>query len=157
MKSSFLNPARFLLLFAATFIPATLCGQDAPKEDPSKGTTETVVKTDLLAGSWCGYWVSCKNGHNGKLRASFCRLNECQVQAVFVGSFAKILPFRYKAVLQVVHEEEGMIHLRGSQRLGPIMGTFTYEATITGDEFRATYGSRRDCGQWNMKRVDCCK
>ena len=117
---------------------------------------EHVGKVDLLAGCWSGSWVSCKNGHNGKLRATFCRINDRQVQALFTGSFAKILPFRYKAVLDIVHEEEGMIQVRGSQRLGPIMGTFSYEATITADQFKATYSSRRDCGQWNMTRLDCC-
>lgn len=111
---------------------------------------------DLLAGQWSGHWLSCKNGHHGKLRATFCRLNDCQVQAVFVGSFAKILPFRYKAVLEIIHEEEGLIQLRGSQKLGPIMGTFTYEATISADQFNASYRSRRDCGKWNMSRVPCC-
>lgn len=117
---------------------------------------EHVEKVDLLAGCWSGSWVSCKNGHNGKLRATFCRINDRQVQALFTGSFARILPFRYKAVLDIVHEEEGMIQVRGSQRLGPIMGTFSYEATITADQFKATYSSRRDCGQWNMTRQDCC-
>lgn len=113
---------------------------------------------DLLAGNWTGSWVSCKNGHHGKLRATFCRINDTQVQAVFTGSFARILPFRYKATLTIVHEEPGLIRLRGSQRLGPIMGTFCYEATITGDRFDATYSSRRDCGQWTMTRCcECCQ
>lgn len=127
------------------------------KVAPKEVTVEsTEIKTDLLAGQWCGSWVSCKNGHHGKLRATFCRLNDSQVQAVFVGSFAKILPFRYKAVLRVVHEEEGLIKLQGSQKLGPIMGTFCYEATITGDQFQASYRAKRDWGKWTMTRVSCC-
>lgn len=144
------------LLALLAFVPVAV-GQAPATSKPADTKQEEAkpVQTDLLAGNWCGYWVSCKNGHNGKLKATFCRLNKCQVQAVFVGSFAKILPFRYKATLDVVHEEKGMIHLRGSHRLGPIMGTFTYEGTITADAFRATYRSKRDCGQWNMDRVEC--
>ena len=143
------------LLVALLFLGGTdqVNGQDPA---PEKNSSTQVEKVDLLAGCWSGSWLSCKNGHNGKLRASFCRINDTQVQAMFTGSFAKILPFRYKAVLDIVHEEDGVIQLRGSQRLGPIMGTFCYEATITGDQFKATYSSKRDCGQWNMKRHDCC-
>lgn len=115
---------------------------------------EVFVPVDL-SGTWKGSWLSCKSGHKGKLRATFCRLNEKQVQAVFVGSFAKILPFRYKAVLDVVHEESGMIVVRGSKRLGPLMGTFSYQATITADRFDATYNSKRDWGKWSMSR--CCQ
>lgn len=113
-------------------------------------------KTDLLAGNWRGSWISCKTGHTGKLRATFCRIGESQVQAVFTGSFAKILPFRYKATLEIVREAEGMIQLRGSQRLGPIMGTFSYEAIITADQFEASYQSRKDCGKWTMKKISSC-
>ena len=115
---------------------------------------EAFVPVDL-SGTWKGSWLSCKSGHNGKLRATFCRLNEKQVQAVFVGSFAKILPFRYNAVLDVVHEESGMIVVSGSKRLGPLMGTFSYQATITADRFDATYNSKRDWGKWSMSR--CCQ
>lgn len=131
----------------------------SPPAPVSESTPEVVMAApvDLLAGQWSGYWISCKNGHRGRLKATFCRLNATQVQAVFVGSFAKILPFRYRAVLDVVHEEPGMIQLRGSQRLGPIMGTFSYEATITPGDFKATYRSRRDCGQWNMQQANCCQ
>ena len=129
--------------------------QIAPtQEGPIQEVANVFIPVDL-SGTWKGTWVSCKSGHNGKLRATFCRLNDKQVQAVFVGSFAKILPFRYKAVLDIVHEESGMIVVRGSKRLGPLMGTFSYQATITEDRFDATYNSKRDWGKWSMSR--CCK
>lgn len=113
------------------------------------------VNANLLCGNWKGSWISCKSRHNGRLRATFCRIGPTQVQAKFTGSFCKVFPFRYKAVLDIVHEEDGLIQLRGSRRLGPLMGTFYYEATITGNQFNASYRSKRDCGQWNMTRVAC--
>ena len=124
----------------------------APSEPVAQADT---LNAGLLSGQWSGRWFSCKNGHHGRLRATFCRLSETEVQARFQGSFCKVFPFRYNAVLQIVHEEEGLIQLRGSKKLGPLMGTFRYEATITGDEFKATYRSKRDCGQWNMTRQAC--
>lgn len=118
-------------------------------------TESASVDNELLRGQWKGTWVSCKSGHTGRLNATFCRLNSTQVEAKFTGSFAKIFPFRYKATLDIVHEADGVIKLRGSRKLGPLMGTFSYEATVTADQFRATYRSKRDCGQWNMNRVAC--
>jgi hypothetical protein len=43
----------------------------------------------------------------------------------------------------------------GSQRLGPLLGTFSYTATITNNTFSATYRSKRDWGQWKLQR--CCR
>lgn len=139
-----------LLLFlgiAQTSAVEQPAGQAAAQED--------AVNANLLCGNWKGSWISCKNGHNGRLRATFCRISKTKVQAKFTGSFFKVFPFRYNAVLDVVHEEDGLIQLRGSRRLGPMMGTFYYEATITGNQFNATYRSKRDCGKWNMTRVAC--
>ena len=70
---------------------------------------EDTVNAKLLCGNWKGSWISCKSGHNGRLKATFCRISPTQVQAKFTGSFAKIFPFRYKAVLDIVHEEDGLI------------------------------------------------
>lgn len=163
-KATFFATA--LMLLNLCLITPNLAGQElapqaeslnqiAPIQEPPIQQIASVFVPVDLSGTWKGTWVSCKSGHNGKLRATFCRLNDKQVQAVFVGSFAKILPFRYKAVLDIVHEESGMIVVRGSKRLGPLMGTFSYQATITADRFDATYNSKRDWGKWSMSR--CCQ
>ena len=138
-----------ILLLSATPGPVWAHSPPQPVAQPD------ALNAGLLAGHWSGRWFSCKTGHNGRLRATFCRINETQVQARFSGSFCKIFPFRYNAVLQIVHEEEGLIQLRGSRKLGPLMGTFSYQATLTADEFKASYRSKRDCGQWNMTRQSC--
>ena len=140
-----------LLLLLLVLSQTSACGQVAG-QPVAQGDT---VNANLLCGNWQGSWVSCKSGHNGRLRATFCRISKTKVQAKFTGSFCKVFPFRYKAVLDIVHEEDGLIQLRGSRKLGPLMGTFYYEATITENQFKASYRSKRDCGQWNMTRVAC--
>ena len=113
---------------------------------------DTRVNGQDLSGAWRGNWNSCRTGHRGRLNATFCRIDDHQVQARFRGTFARIVPFRYRAVLNVVHEEPGMMVLSGSKKLGPIMGSFSYDATIVGNRFDATYHSRRDHGRWQMSR-----
>ena len=111
---------------------------------------ESAVAQDL-SGNWRGNWQSYTNSHRGRLSAKFYRLDACHVQAKFRGTFFKVIPFRYKAVLNVVNEQPGMIQLSGSKRL-PLSGTFSYDATISGNQFEATYSSKRDRGVWSMRR-----
>jgi hypothetical protein len=85
------------------------------------------------------------------LTANFCRIDANHVQADFRGTFAKIIPFRYRPVLDIVHEGTDLMMIQGSKRL-PLMGEFQYQATITGNSFDATYRSRRDQGFWQMQR-----
>ena len=105
-----------------------------------------------LAGDWRGGWKSCRTGHRGRLSAKFCRTDACHVQATFRGTFALVIPFRYRATLPVVDEQPGYLRMSGSKRLGPLMGSFAYDATVSGDQFNATYRSRRDHGVWNLSR-----
>ncbi len=104
-----------------------------------------------LAGQWKGSWKSCKSGHHGKLNAQFCRIDETHVQAKFTGSFAKVIPFRYRPVLTIVQEESDFMILEGNKKL-PLVGNFYYSATVSEAGFSATYRSRRDQGVWQMSR-----
>lgn len=94
-----------LLLLLLVLSQTSACGQVAG-QPVAQGDT---VNAKLLCGNWQGSWVSCKSGHNGRLRATFCRISKTKVQAKFTGSFCKVFPFRYKAVLDIVHEEDGLI------------------------------------------------
>ena len=109
------------------------------------------VLADGLSGQWRGSWKSINTGHRGRLGAQFCRIDSTHVQAKFKGTFAKVIPFRYKPVLNIVHEEPGLIVLQGNKKL-PLVGNFEYNATIVGNQFNATYRSRRDHGVWYMQR-----
>jgi len=104
-----------------------------------------------LAGQWKGSWKSCKSGHHGKLIAQFCRIDETHVQAKFTGSFAKVIPFRYRPILTIVQEESDYMILEGNKKL-PLVGNFYYSATVSDAGFSATYRSRRDQGVWQMSR-----
>lgn len=106
-----------------------------------------------LSGHWQGCWSSQCSGHQGRISASFCQINDCQVKAQFKGTFARIIPFRYNATLQIVHQEPGLMVVSGSRKLGPLGGTFSYQATITEGQFSATYSSGRDRGTWNLSRT----
>jgi len=102
-------------------------------------------------GQWRGSWQSCTTGHRGKMKAQFCRVDETHVRAKFTGTFAKVIPFRYRPVLDIVHESPDLMILQGNKRL-PIVGNFQYSATISGNQFNATYRSRRDYGVWSMQK-----
>ena len=105
-----------------------------------------------LSGPWSGYWHSQTNQHRGRLQATFSQSNPYQLEARFRGTFAKVLPFRYRAKLDVIHQEPGLTILCGSKKLGPLMGEFRYYAEITECQFNATYSSRRNRGTWVMSR-----
>ncbi len=104
-----------------------------------------------LDGRWRGNWQSYRSGHQGKLNAQFRRIDSMHVRAKFTGTFGKIIPFRYRPVLNIVHEEPGLMILQGTRKL-PFGGNFDYYATVSGSQFSATYRSRRDNGIWQLQR-----
>ena len=109
-----------------------------------------------LAGCWEGCWVSNTNGHTGKLRATITKVDESRYCAHFSGNYQKILPFSYRVLLSVKQEGD-TIKLEGSKDLGLLFGgCFSFDGTATDTDFKATYSSRRDCGEFNMKRVPPC-
>lgn len=111
----------------------------------------TVTHADEFCGKWRGGWLSCTTGHKGKLNAQFRRIDSTHVRAKFSGTFAKVIPFCYRPVLDIVHEEPGLVVLQGTKRI-PLGGNFHYNATVTDGHFSATYRSRRDHGVWQMSR-----
>jgi hypothetical protein len=106
-----------------------------------------------LSGGWSGSWSSSSTGHRGPLQANFTRRDDGTVRAQFRGRFFVVVPFRYAVNLQVVEEQPDHLTLSGSSRLGPIMGTFSYSATVTNHDFIADYHSRNDSGQFRLRRV----
>ena len=105
-----------------------------------------------LEGVYQGSWQSFRTGHHGRMRGRFVQINPNQVRATFTGTFAKIIPFRYATRLNIAHQDANTIVLSGSKRLGPIMGSFQYQAVITPNEVISTYRSRRDFGRWHLRR-----
>ncbi len=110
----------------------------------------STVQAQDLSGKWHGCWTDNKSGHTGKLHGNF----ECQggsYRVVFTGTFAKIVPFRFVANLQVTGQEGDTTILSGTQNI-PFMGPFTYHARATNSNFAADYSSRRWEGQFLLSR-----
>ena len=104
-----------------------------------------------LSGKWSGHWESQGSGHKGPLHGTFRKTDETHYRVVFRGRFLKVLPFRYKADLDVVGYQDGKVLLSGSRKL-LFFGTFRYHAEATCEEFVATYETNNDHGVFIMKR-----
>lgn len=143
LRISTLSGLALLLLLGLS--PA-LTGGDAPPNAP--------VYVPDLTGEWAGYWESDSNGHTGPIRARFERLNGCRYRVTFCGRFCVLLPFRYVTELQVTGWSHGCVCLSGSHHLGPIFGTFSYNARATHTRFVSRFSAADDHGKFVMTR--CC-
>lgn len=104
-----------------------------------------------LSGKWSGYWVSDTNGHTGPLHAKFTPTGDDSYRVVYRGRFAKVIPFRYATMMDVVGRGDGVVVLSAEKPLGPF-GTFRTTATATNTSFDATFSSRRDNGRFVLRR-----
>ena len=107
----------------------------------------------LPTGRWRGEWRSESTGHHGPLRARVRQLSPTSYRAIFSGRFFKVIPFIYPTKLSVIaaEGETQAEQLESIQKL-PFLGTYRMEATVTSDEFKAKYESRRDVGTFNLSR-----
>jgi hypothetical protein len=110
------------------------------------------------AGVWTGCWESCENGHTGSLRANITQIDDAHYCARFRGTFFKVLPFSYEVIMKADRQGDAVV-LEGAEDLGPLFGgVYTVHATVTGNEFHATYTSSQDHGLFTMRRCGCvCK
>jgi hypothetical protein len=112
--------------------------------------TTPAAATDL-SGCWSGTWQSCVTPHHGPLQAEFVRLNENQYEVFFKGRFFVVMPFRYSVVMSA-SEQNGVVYLAGSQFLGRMFGTFSFNASANDCQFTANYNSCKDHGQFILSR-----
>lgn len=110
------------------------------------------TKGVVLSGEWSGSWNSETTGHKGPLRANIRPTGDGNYTATFTGKFFKVIPFRYQMQLNVVSSDEGELRLAGSKKLGPLMGYYSYQATVSGNRFLATYRTKRDRGTFTLRR-----
>ena len=105
-----------------------------------------------LDGRWpCGNWVDTNKGHTGPLQARFHQTDDCHYRVVFRGKFAKVIPFRFAATLNVVGHDGDKVLIAGSSR---IMGFYRFNYNAVADEhnFNAHYSSSRWTGKFNLQR-----
>ena len=108
-----------------------------------------LVMAGDASGRWRGSWSSATTGHRGPLRANIRSTESGELQAVFVGRFALIVPFVYRADLTPSPYMPG--HYTSSKRL-PLLGTYRMHANVLGNEFQAHFSGRRDAGVFNLRR-----
>src|SRR5476649_119902 len=113
--------------------------------------TVSAASAGELDGRWpCGKWVDYKSGHEGPLQGKFRQIDDCRYRVVFTGKFAKVVPFRFGATLNVVGREGDKVIFAGESR---IMGMrFSYDAVADANNFNAQYNSRRWTGEFNLNR-----
>ena len=99
------------------------------------------------SGRWVGTWSSSSTGHNGPLRATIRQVDNDTYRAMFAGRFAKVVPFVYPAKLDRV---PGTCNCFQSSTRLPLMGEYRMTAKISSGQFRATYHSKRDVGEFRM-------
>jgi hypothetical protein len=129
-----------------------------------EGNRNTPAAPAAIVGPWEGEWRS-KSGHHGRLRAtlSISPLNDFPVSlasqpppsysARFEAKFWKIFTAHYDVTLRVVSQTDLVVKLAGDQDLGWLAGgKYHYEATVTPDQFDATYDSRVDTGEFHLRR-----
>jgi hypothetical protein len=104
-----------------------------------------------LSGRWHGDWVSCQSGHQGRLNARFCKVDDTCYQVRFTGTFFVVVPFGFRVNMAVTEQENGTEHLTASKNL-PIFGSFCVTAVASDCEFTATYSSKDDEGHFNLRR-----
>jgi hypothetical protein len=107
-----------------------------------------------LSGNWSGTWEDCLSGHSGPLRGTFCRCDDNHYRVTFSGRFFKVVPFQYSVVLTVVGQDGDKVLLAGESNLGPLFGTFTYQAEAIANHFVANFSSCRYQGRFILNR--CC-
>ena len=105
-----------------------------------------------LSGRWTGCWVSDKNGHHGPLRGHFERVSETCYRVRFSGRFWKVVPFVYSVNLAVTEHRGDAVVLTGETPVGPVVGTFRYDAVATACHFEARFTSKNDCGRFVLDR-----
>ena len=142
LPSTLSRPARPLLgavLFGVTFV----------------GMSQAATAADL-SGCWEGCWKSCTDRFEGTVKARITRCSDTCYEAVFTGWAFKIMPYKYKAVLTVVGEdEEGRLHFKSSRKL-PFWGCYWVDGHVTDCDFFATYRTDDHTGYFKMRRT-CCR
>lgn len=120
-------------------------------------TTPSQAEAGLLARHrqtpvYRGEWVSCTNGHHGRLRARVHQESCGCYRVRFCGTFAGCIPFVYSTPMNVTgRAPNGDVLLYASSQL-PLFGNFTSHARVNGCSFNATYHAESDHGRFMMTR-----
>ena len=110
--------------------------------------------TNAVAGRWDGFWMSERNGHNGRLRCLIQPATKGTFSARFHARYWKVLSFGYTVPLAVRCSNE-VCRFESEANLGKLAGgVYRYAGTVAGTNFHSSYRSKYDHGYFQMRRVD---
>jgi hypothetical protein len=140
-----------LPLFLAALLLLTGCSSF--NRDWKRAAADLPQPTNGLAGRWDGFWMSDRNGHNGRLRCIITPGGTMSYDARFHAKYWKILTFGYTVPLQAERSNE-VFRFQGEADLGKLAGgVYRYEGTVSGTNFHSSYRSRYDYGNFRMNRA----
>lgn len=119
---------------------------------PTAARSDEAGRAPDLSGRWSGCWVSDKSGHSGPLRANFRKVSDAFYRVTFSGRFWKVVPFVYSVNLAVTGVSGNALTLVGETPVGPVVGTFRYDAVATACDFEARFTSKNDTGRFVLTR-----
>jgi len=138
-----------LLIIAVGLIAVTGCSSFHKEWSAA---VRAPILTNSIEGPWAGEWHSDKNGHHGSLRCVVTKTSDTTFRAHYRATYKKIVHFSYVATLNG-RETNGVVALKGDADLGKMAGgVYTYEGTATPTEFRSSYSSKYDRGEYQMSR-----
>jgi hypothetical protein len=136
---------------AVLMLLCLLTGCSSFHKEWKQAATDTAPKG--IEGRWEGEWRSDKNGHHGALRCVVTQTSPTTYRAHYHAKYFKILRFAYVATLNGT-ETNGVVALQGEANLGKLAGgVYKYNGTATPTEFRSSYESKYDHGNYQMGRV----
>jgi hypothetical protein len=110
--------------------------------------------TNDITGQWTGEWRSETNSHHGTLRCIITPNAPNAYMGRFRARFWKIFAAGYTVPLNVTNID-GKFTLSGSADLGFLGGgVYTYKGSADHTNFQCAYESKRDHGQFIMRRPE---
>jgi hypothetical protein len=105
---------------------------------------------DAVAGAWSGTWLSHGNGHSGSLKAIIGAADskDGSRSVRYRATWAKILSGGFSTTHRIDSKTGGF---RGTESLGKF-GSFDYEGSVKGTEFKSNYKAAGDHGVFQMQR-----
>lgn len=116
-------------------------------------TGASVSMADSPVGRWKGQWSSQSTGHQGPMRATIRPNGQGGYDARFSGRFFVVIPFTYKVSMQSALDAAGNVRLIANKPLGPMLGSYRMDSTVTGSSLLGSFSAAKDTGTVSMRRV----
>jgi len=141
--------ARLLAVFIALLV---FTGCSTFEQDWRHATLQAPVKPSSPAGPWQGSWLSQANGHTGELRCLVTEKHANEYEFRFKATYWKLFRYGYTVNMSTASTTNGYA-FQGAENLGYLAGgNYSYEGTITTNNFVATYKCKFDHGTFQMHR-----